>query len=30
MGFTLARLHLSIWLAIVLIGAQAMVLCQIG
>jgi putative Mn2+ efflux pump MntP len=29
-GFTIGLLHLSIWLAVVLIGAQAFVLSQVG
>jgi putative Mn2+ efflux pump MntP len=30
MGFTIGLLHLSLWLAVVLIGAQAFVLAQLG
>jgi putative Mn2+ efflux pump MntP len=30
MGFTIGLLHLSLWLAVVLIGAQAFVVAQIG
>lgn len=30
MGFTIGLLHLSLWLAIVLIGAQAFLLAQLG
>jgi putative Mn2+ efflux pump MntP len=30
MGFTIGLLHLSIWLAVVLIGVQAFVLAQLG
>jgi manganese efflux pump family protein len=30
MGFTVGLLHLSIWLAVVLIGAQAFLLAQVG
>jgi manganese efflux pump family protein len=30
MGFTIGLLHLSLWLAVVLIGAQAFLLAQVG
>lgn len=30
MGFTIGLLHLSVWLAVILIGAQAFVLSQLG
>ena len=30
MGFTIGLLHMSLWLAVVLIGAQAFVLAQVG
>ena len=30
MGFTIGLLHLSIWIAVVLIGSQAFLLAQLG